>query len=329
MKNPLFRRKRLIEAAILSLFLFIAPGSLLALEKVSMAHSVSLSASIAPLLYGIHRGFFRDENIDLEYRVLRADIGVKALVTGEVDYIYSAGTAIRASIRGLPIRALSYDLERLLHFLMGRPGVTTANELKGKIIGVSSFGASGDVAARACLTSLGIDIKKDVTLVSMGVDSIRYNALKAGSVEAIIAPLPRNIMMKKEGFTELCYAGRLFKGTVGGVIATTDKIRKRPDQARAMLKAMLKTSRSLKKEKADFVNFLVTRIKLDRDVAEETAAILGEAQTKDGMIDEVDLQAAIDSERQLLRVEKPVKISDVADYSLIREIIRKEEPAVR
>jgi ABC-type nitrate/sulfonate/bicarbonate transport system substrate-binding protein len=163
----------------------------------------------------------------------------------------------------------------------------------------------------------------------MGVDSIRYNALKAGSVEAIIAPLPRNIMMKKEGFTELCYAGRLFKGTVGGVIATTDKIRKRPDQARAMLKAMLKTSRSLKKEKADFVNFLVTRIKLDRDVAEETAAILGEAQTKDGMIDEVDLQAAIDSERQLLRVEKPVKISDVADYSLIREIIRKEEPAVR
>ena len=45
------------------------------------------------------------------------------------------------------------------------------------------------------------------------------------------------------------------------------------------------------------------------------------------MIDEADLQTAIDSERQLLRVEKPVKISDVADYSLIREIIRKEEPA--
>jgi len=61
-------------------------------------------------------GFFRDENIDLEYRVLRADIGVNAMLNGEVDYIYSAGTATRASIRGLPIRALSYDLERLLHF---------------------------------------------------------------------------------------------------------------------------------------------------------------------------------------------------------------------
>ena len=325
--NPMFGRIRLLASVVLILSFLTRPGSLLALEKVSITHSVTLSASIAPLLYGIHRGFFKDENIDLEYRILRTDIGIKALLNGEVDYTYSAGTALRASIRGLPIRALSYDLERLLHFLMGRPGVTTANDLKGKIIGVSSFGASGDIAARACLTSMGIDLKKDVTLVSMGADSIRYNAIKAGSVEAIIAPLPRNIMMKKEGFTELCYAGRLFKGAVGGVVATIDKIHKRPEQARAVLKGMLKTSRSLKKEKNEFVNFLITRIKLDRDVAEETAAILIEGQTKDGMIDENDLQAAIESEKQILRVEKPVKSSDVADYSLIREIIKKEEAA--
>jgi ABC-type nitrate/sulfonate/bicarbonate transport system substrate-binding protein len=318
---------RLLIAVVFSLSLLAVPTSLPALEKVSITHSVALSASIAPLLYGIHRGFFKDENIDIEYRILRADIGIKALLNGEVDYTYSAGTAIRASIRGLPIRALSYDLERLLHFLMGRPGVTNANDLKGKIIGVSSFGASGDVAARACLTSMGIDLKKDVTLVSMGVDSIRYNAIKAGSVEAIIAPLPRNIMMKKEGFTELCYAGRLFKGAVGGVIATIDRIHKKPAQARAVLRGMLRTSRSLKKEKNEFVNFLSTRIKLERDVADETATILIDGQTKDGMIDEIDLQAAIESEKQILRVEKPVKTSDVADYSLIREIIKKEESA--
>ena len=320
----MFNRKRLPICAVLVLYL-LAPCKLHALEKVSISHSVTLSATIAPLLYGIHRGFFRDENIDLEYRVLRADIGVNAMLNGEVDYIYSAGTATRASIRGLPIRALSYDLERLLHFLMGRPGVKTASDLRGKIIGVSSFGASGDVAARMCLKSMGVDLKKDVTLVSMGSDSVRYNALKAGSVEAIIAPLPRNILMKKEGFTELCYAGRLFKGTVGGVIATMDKIRNKPEQAKAVLKGMLKTSRSLRKERNNFVEFLITRVKLGRDIAEETASVLIEGQTKDGIIEENDLQAAVDSERQILRVERPVKTSEVADYSLLREILSKEE----
>jgi ABC-type nitrate/sulfonate/bicarbonate transport system substrate-binding protein len=314
-----------VESVLLLLLLLLVPLHLNAVEKVTIAHSVQLSATIAPLLYGIHRGFFRDENIDLEYRMLRTDIGVKAIINNEIDYLYSAGTAIRASIRGLPIRALSYDLERLPHFLMGRPGVKSANDLRGKIIGVSSFGASGDVAARACLRSMGIDLKKDVTIVSMGSDAIRYNAIKAGSVEAIIMPLPRNILLKKEGFAELCYAGGIFKGAVSGVVATTDRIRNKPDQARAVLRGMLKTSRSLKKDRGDFVDFLVSRVKLERDVAEETATVLIDGQTKNGIIEENDLQAVIDAERQLMQFDKPVKVSDVADYSLVRDILSKED----
>jgi NitT/TauT family transport system substrate-binding protein len=296
-----------------------------AAEKITIAHSAQLSATVAPLFYGIDRGFFRDENIDLEYRVLRTDIGVKAILNNEIDYLYSAGTAIRASIRGLPIRALSYDLERLPHFLMGRPGVKGANDLRGKIIGVSSFGASGDIAARACLRSMGIDLKKDVTIVSMGSDAIRYSAIKAGSVEAIIVPLPRNILLKKEGFNELCYAGRLFKGAVGGLVATIDRIRSKPEQAKAVLRGMLKTYRSLKVDRKDFVAFLVSRLKLERDVADETAAVMIEGQTKNGMIDETDLQAIIEAERQIVQVDKPIKVSDVADYSLIREILSNEK----
>ena len=296
-----------------------------AAEKITIAHSAQLSATVAPLFYGIDRGFFRDENIDLEYRVLRTDIGVKAILNNEIDYLYSAGTAIRASIRGLPIRALSYDLERLPHFLIGRPGVRGANDLRGKIIGVSSFGASGDIAARACLRSMGIDLKKDVTIVSMGSDAIRYSAIKAGSVEAIIVPLPRNILLKKEGFNELCYAGRLFKGAVGGLVATIERIRSKPEQAKAVLRGMLKTYRSLKVDRKDFVAFLVSRLKLERDVADETAAVMIEGQTKNGMIDETDLQAIIEAERQIVQVDKPIKVSDVADYSLIREILSKEK----
>ena len=296
-----------------------------AVEKVTIAHSAQLSATVAPLFYGIDRGFFNDENVDLEYRVLRTDIGVKAILNNEIDYLYSAGTAIRASIRGLPIRALSYDLEKLPHFLIGRPGVKGANDLRGKIIGVSSFGASGDVAARACLRSMGIDLKKDVTIVSMGSDAIRYSAIKAGSVEAIIAPLPRNILLKKEGFTELCYAGRLFKGAVGGLVATIERIRTKPEQAKAVLRGMLKTYRSLKADRKEFVAFLVSRVKLEKDVANETASVMIDGQTKNGMIEETDLQAIIEAERHLLQVDKAVKVNDLADYTLIREILSKEK----
>jgi ABC-type nitrate/sulfonate/bicarbonate transport system substrate-binding protein len=324
MIRPTGRLSKSLWLCLSVLLLFFTPGRATALDKVVIAHSTQLSATIAPLLYGIHRGFFKEQSIDLEYRVLRTDIGVKALVNNEIDYLYSAGTAIRASIRGLPIRALSYDMERLTHFLMARAGVKSANDLKGKIIGVSSPGASGDVAARACLRSMGIDAKKDVIIVSMGSDAIRYNAIKAGSVEAIITPLPRNIMLRKEGFTELCYAGRIFKGAVSGVVASMDRIRAKPAQAKAVLTGMLKTQRSLVREKTDFIDFLVNRVKLERDIAAETAAVLIEAQTKNGIIEENDLQTVIETERQIVGVDRPVKVSDVADYSLLREVLSKE-----
>jgi hypothetical protein len=82
---------------------------------------------------------------------------------------------------------------------MGRPGVTTANDLRGKIIGVSHSGHPVTLPLGPVL-SMGIDLKKDVTLVSW--ELILFDTMQALGRLAIIAPLPRNIMMKKEGFTE-------------------------------------------------------------------------------------------------------------------------------
>ena len=157
------------------------------------------------------------------------------------------------------------------------------------------------VRARACLRSMGIDLKKDVTIVSMGSDAIRYSAIKAGSVEAIMVLLPRNILLKKEGFNLfLCGAGASRELWVGwwrlsNVFAPNRR------QAKAVLRGMLKTYRSLKVDRKDFVAFLVSRLKLERDVADETAAVVIEGQTGNGMIDETDLQAKSRRNAQMCR----------------------------
>jgi ABC-type nitrate/sulfonate/bicarbonate transport system substrate-binding protein len=325
-----FRRKRYFReghlevcTCLLAIFLF-SSLRLEAMEKVIITHSVGLSSTVAPLFYGIDRGFFKEQNIDLEYRILKTELGITALLNGEVDYSYSGGTGMRAAMRGLPIHVLSFDLERLTHYLMGGPNIKTANDLKGKRIGVSSFGASADLGARACLKSMGIDPTKDVTIIAMGSASIRYKALQAGAVAAIPVPLPQNMQMKKEGFNELCYAGRLFKGAVSGLVASIEKIKNKPEQVKGMLRGLLKTSRSLTQEKSRFVDFLVARLNLDRDIAEETAKVLVEGQTKDGIIEGSDLQKIIDSERRAAKIEKEVKPSDIFDYSLLREVLREE-----
>jgi ABC-type nitrate/sulfonate/bicarbonate transport system substrate-binding protein len=320
-----FRYHRLGSLPVVLIFCLLTPWRADAMEKVIISHSVRLSATVAPLFYGIYRGFFRDENIDLEYRVLKTDLGVTAMLNSEVDYIYSAGTGIRAAMRGIPIRVLYFDLDRLPHFLMGRPEIKTGKDLKGKIVGVSSFGASADISARACLKSFGLDLKEDVTVVAMGSPSIRLQGLKNGSVAAIPVPLPENIALKKEGFSELCYAGRLLKGAVSGLVASVQKIQQNPEQVKGMLRGLLRTSRSLSKEKNRFVDFLVSQIKVDRDAAEQTATVLIEGQTPDGLIQGEDLQTVIDGERRVANIKKQVTASEVVDYTLLREVLNQEK----
>ncbi len=78
---------------------FAGEGRAQTLEKVLITHS-SDSISITPLLYGIEKGFYRKEGIDLSFRVLRGDLAVSAIVSGkDVDYIYGAGTAFFAAVR--------------------------------------------------------------------------------------------------------------------------------------------------------------------------------------------------------------------------------------
>ena len=46
-------------------------------EKALITHS-SESISIAPLTYGIEKGFYRREGVDLQFRILRGDLAISS-----------------------------------------------------------------------------------------------------------------------------------------------------------------------------------------------------------------------------------------------------------
>src|SRR5207344_3547539 len=173
----------------------VSPVSAQVAEKLLITHS-SESISITPLIYGIEKGFYRREGIDLQFRVLRGELAVSSIVGGkDVDFMYGAGTAITAAVRGLPMKVVSHDFKSLLFYLMGNPNVQSGQDLKGKKVAVASLSGTGALATRASLRALGVDPDKDVTLIVIGAASIRMAALEAGSVEAAIMPVPWNFRM--------------------------------------------------------------------------------------------------------------------------------------
>ena len=64
------------------------------MERAIITHS-SESISITPLIYGIERGFYRREAVDLQFRVLRGDLAVSSIVAGrDIDYMYGVAKEI-------------------------------------------------------------------------------------------------------------------------------------------------------------------------------------------------------------------------------------------
>jgi NitT/TauT family transport system substrate-binding protein len=320
-KGSSYMKVLLPLAAVVLLSLGVSVA--VAQEKVIVGHSARAALSIGPLLYGIERGFYRDEGIDLVYVSLRADLGIKALLAGEIDYSYSVGTIIRGAILGVPVRNLTFDFSRVLHALMSRPEIPNAAALRGKIVGVSSFGATGDLAARVGLRSLGLDPDKDVTIITLGSDTLRHAALIAGTVQATHMPIPLNIQLKKEGYHELVYAGKILQRPLTGLATSLEKIQKNPAQVRRMVRAFVRASRALKNERAGFIAFAQRKFGYSKDVLEEAYKYLIDALSQDGIVDDGALQAAIDEAKTLAKVTKPVHPSEVVDYSFLRAALKK------
>jgi hypothetical protein len=69
---------------------------------------------------------------------------LQALIAGDLGYTTALGSTMRCGIRGLPLRVVMTIADEPLFALIARPGINSVDELRGKLLGILSFGASSD-----------------------------------------------------------------------------------------------------------------------------------------------------------------------------------------
>jgi ABC-type nitrate/sulfonate/bicarbonate transport system substrate-binding protein len=291
-------------------------------EKAIITHT-SESISLAPLLYGIEKGFYRKEGIDLDFRILRTDLASAAIVgSKEVDYMYSAGTALRVAARGLPIRVVAYTLKNILFYLMAQPTIRSVPELKHKKIAVALPSDTGGLATKAVLKASGLDPEKDATYIAIGAASVRLAAMEAGSIDASIMPVPWNIRMRQKGFRELAFAGNYVKEPLTGFAASTEKLERQPQQVKKVLTGFLRSIDAFRSDRKDAVEFIERRFRLDLPIAAESYRIVIESLSEDGTISDQSLQEYVEQIKKEPGVKKQITVSDLVDFRILREAKR-------
>ena len=312
-------RRLIALSTLLGVFCAAAP-SWAQTDRAIITHN-SESITIAPIAYGIDKGFYRAEGIALEFRFLRSDLAAAAIASGQdVDYMISAGTAFRAAVRGLPLKIVAYSFKQPLFYLLAQPAVNSIKELKGKKIAVSSPQDTGGLAAKAAIQSAGLDPERDVTYIAIGAASVRLAAMEAGSVEAAIMPVPWNSRMKRKGFKELIFAGGLMPQPLTGIVASAAKLEKNPDQVKRVLRGYLRSLRALRQDKQDAVRFIGERFALDSDTAEDVYKIVLQTMSEDGVMANGVLERYLDDVKKEPGAKKSVALSEIVDYRLLREV---------
>ena len=281
------------------------------------------SMGYLPLIVAVHRGFFKDEGIDIELPRLVPAMAHNALLAGEAHYHGLADSGLRLAARGLPLKAIFYGADRPMYYLVAQKDIRSVSELRGKRIGVSQFGGTSDLSARLALRHYGIEPDKDAVMIQIGAEGIRMAALRAGSVSAIIVPVPAVAILKREGFNEVSFVGDVVEFASNGYTTTEQRIKEHPQEVKKVVRSLYRGLRYAKENPEGTIAVIQREWKVDPEIAKESYRAIVKALNEDGIIGEKQLKIHFDLIRKVEKNIGEIPVDKVVDFRLLREV-RKE-----
>jgi ABC-type nitrate/sulfonate/bicarbonate transport system substrate-binding protein len=279
-----------------------------------------------PLFVGMRSGMFAQENLEIQWIQVGANVVVTALIAGEIDVAGVAGSAMRAAARGAPLKATYFPYDKSLFVFMGAPGIKRVQDLKGKVIGTTAPGATTEIAAAMVLQQHGLDPKKDVTFFTVGGANTSIAAMRNGIIHARAFNPDAAYVLKKQGFTELALLADVGPWPWAGYSTSDAHLANRRDKLKRWHRVMVKSLQFMLTRREETYKIAQGEFGHPRDITEAAANVCIkaiDAQNPGGVTDDV-MRKNID-----LTITTPLKLnagpalSLLVDFSLLREVHRE------
>jgi NitT/TauT family transport system substrate-binding protein len=145
-------------------------------------------------------GFFAAQGLKVEIVNMNGGSrGAEALKAGALDIMHvGLSSVVKLNRAGSDLRLIG-SLSNVIRFtFFSAPGVKTAADLKGGVIGVSTFGSESDTTATLALQRLGL-ARSDVVLKEYGGGPRRLAAVKSGEIKATPLNEPFTSLAREQG----------------------------------------------------------------------------------------------------------------------------------
>ena len=173
--------KRHLALLITTLGLLSQVSFLPAQERLTFLYPSPAGSWVIPVVAKDAR-YFDGEGLSVELvRVGGSTRIVAALVGGSAQLIHAGEPAVIPAVaRGADVVVIAATSKVPQHRLIARPQIKEVKDLKGKPVGITSFGASSDFILRYALQKNGLDSNKDVSILQTGGQPEGLAAMASG-----------------------------------------------------------------------------------------------------------------------------------------------------
>jgi NitT/TauT family transport system substrate-binding protein len=246
---------RHIRAASIGLMLFIVtavfPQTGMTQETKRIRFAVTTPPHFLPVWVAKDIGLFSKHGLEVEVIFMRGGALITmGVISGELQLSgIGAESVVAARAEGGDVTLLACPLDLDLVYLISRPEIKTAAQLKGKATAVTRLGSTTHFYLRSAFKHLGMDADKDMTILQLGAGPEIAIALQNGQIAAAVLSYRNALSFLERGWpvmVNLTQTG--FKYPPSCVASSRAFVRKNPSTVDGFLKAYVEAIHTIKKD---------------------------------------------------------------------------------
>src|SRR4030095_2737519 len=168
--------------------------------SIVRVHIPGYSTSSLPFLIADKLGFYRKEGIRIEITRIQTGSGIQALVAGAVDVSQIVGpTTLAAMIGGAPLKVVTVFNDKPTFKLYVKKQFRNFADLKGAKLGSTTPGSTNDRLLKLVLEKNGLDWRKDLSLIYIGLSEVMLKSLQSGAIDGTALTPPASFLAEDYG----------------------------------------------------------------------------------------------------------------------------------
>jgi len=248
---------------------------------------------------------------------------MSALISGEVPFaqIYG-GALVAAGLTGADVVIVAGLINQPFFSIITAKGIDKPEDLRGKKVGISTFGSATDFALRLALKKWGLKADSEVSILQMrGVPEI-LPAMASGALHAGVMSPPTNMIAIRAGFKELAYLPQIGISFQHTSLATTRRyLEKNRPIALKVMRAYNAAIDRIKADKAFTQKTLSKYMSTTDSVVLDYSYNVGQPLFRNPPYPTLEgIQAALDFLADKDPKAKQAQPKDFVDISLLQEI---------